>query len=47
MLCVVYLTYHILEHLDWQMSTGALFIDLKKAVWIGFLTHELKECNLK
>ena len=35
MLCVVYLTYHILEHLDSQMSTGALFIDLKKAVWIG------------
>ena len=35
MLCVVYLTYRILEHLDSQVSTGALFIDLKKAVWIG------------
>ena len=29
--CVVYLTGYILEHLDRQMSTGALFIDLKKA----------------
>ena len=28
---VVYLTGYILEHLDRQMSTGALFIDLKKA----------------
>ena len=29
--CVVYLTGYFLEHLDRQMSTGALFIDLKKA----------------
>ena len=31
MSCVVYLTGYILEHLDRQMSTGALCIDLKKA----------------
>ena len=35
MLCVVYLTNHILEHLDRQLSTGALFIDLKKAFNLG------------
>ena len=57
--CVVYLTGYFLEHLDRQMSTGALFIDLKKAsnlntseeaVWIDswtVLPHELKECNMK
>ena len=28
---VVYPTGYFLEHLDRQMSTGALFIDLKKA----------------
>ena len=29
---VVYLTDYILEHVDRQMITGAVFIDLKKAV---------------
>ena len=51
---VVYPTGYFLEHLDRQMSTGALFIDLKKAsnlntseeaVWIDswtVLPHELR-----
>ena len=40
MLCVVYLTDYILEHLDRQMSTGALFIDLKKARNFQLSDHE-------
>jgi len=28
---IVYLTDNILDHMDRQMSTGAVFIDLKKA----------------
>ena len=40
MLCVVYVTDYILEHLDRQMSTGALFIDLKKARNFQLSDHE-------
>ena len=35
---VVYLTYYILEHMDRQMITGAVFIDLKKA--FDLVDHE-------
>ena len=35
---VVYLTDYILEHMDRQMITGAVFIDLKKA--FNIVDHE-------
>ena len=35
---VVYLTDHILDHMDRQMTTGAVFIDLKKA--FDLVDHE-------
>ena len=35
---VVYLTDYILEHIDRQMITGAVFIDLKKA--FDLVDHE-------
>ena len=35
---VVYLTDYILEHMDRQMITGAVFIELKKA--FDFVDHE-------
>ena len=35
---VVYLTDYILEHMDRQMITGAVFIDLKKA--FDLVDHE-------
>ena len=35
---ILYLTDYILEHMDRQMITGALFIDLKKA--FDLVDHE-------
>ena len=35
---IVYLTDYILEHMDRQMTTGAVFIDLKKA--FDLVDHE-------
>lgn len=35
---IVYLTDYILDHMDRQMSTGAVFIDLKKA--FDLVDHE-------
>jgi len=42
---IVYLTDYSLDHMDKQMSTEAVFIDLKKA--LDLVNHECLLCKLE